>query len=125
MAHAIPIGTRLVLTLPFTDEMLDGEECEPFCPGLTGTVECWVVGHMPHVPDRHGYITRDPQYIISPYKEYRLAGIPVWEYLADMSARMQASDTPLSVQAVTAMLTLEQLRLESDVSERLLLPFIA
>jgi hypothetical protein len=111
MPHAIPLGTRLLLTLPFTPELLDGDEYEPFCPGITGTVECWVIGHDPLDPD--------PEYTICPHKARKLGGQPMWDFLADVDA-MQGTDLWLRY----AMLELTVHRVERRIPERLLLPFV-
>lgn len=119
--HVIPIGTRLVLQLPFTPELLDGAECEPFCPGIVGTVTCWVIGHTPHGPDKHGYVA-EPSYIISPYKTSRIGRNSMGELLA-VGTNVPERVNPL-VWELLHRLELAQHCVEHDVPERLLLPFV-
>ena len=119
MTHRIPIGTRLLLTLPFTPELLDGDEYAPFCPGITGTVECWVIGHDPCDPD--------PEYTICPYKARKLGGQPMWDFLAEIDAQMDKGTPQWNNPVVWGQrvsIEFSGHRIERRIPERLLLPFV-
>jgi hypothetical protein len=123
MTHAIPLGTRLLLTLPFTPELLAGDEYEPFCPGITGTVECWVIGHTPLDSD-----DAEPEYTICPYKSRQTGGQPMWEFLAEVDANLVRKTDGYGMDYRQwfnmAILELSSHRIARGIPERLLLPFV-
>ena len=124
-SHRIPLGTRLLLSLPFTPELLDGDEYEPFCPGITGTVECWVIGHAPTDPD---YPDDEPEYTICPHKNRQIGRQPMWEYLTEVDSHFDGHTSPAGIPAHKwaswTLLELANHRIERRIPERLLLPFV-
>jgi hypothetical protein len=122
MSHRIPLGTRLLLKLPFPKDLLDGDEYEPFMPGITGTVECWVVGHDKGDPDD------EPDYTICPYKARRTGKQPMWDFLSDVDAHLDAGTAPAGFNFATwqmvVLLELAMHRIERNIPEHLLIPYV-
>ena len=130
MTHKIPLGTKLVMTLPLTEALTgheDADQFDYFMPGIEGQVTCYVIGHEGQGcgdPDDGDY---DPEYVLSPYKEHKTYDIPMWEHFtqADQQLRDKAAPNgwdPEAWQNFT-ILDLCSHRIQRGVPESCLRPF--
>lgn len=127
--HKFEPGTHLMLQLPFAESLHENEH-QPFFPGIKGTVECWIIGQEPYVPDQHGYLS-EPEYIISPYRTPQRAcrDETMWERFASdeeavWSERHEGPVPPMDSQSWHIMQHRLTHNVERNLPESLLAPFI-